>query len=113
MGTIYAAIAIFGMTAILGMYLLSLVLRSKTTPNGLAFTHGLLAVTALILLIVYCFRYNNGPWESLIVFLIAAAGGITLGYRDITGQPIPKWLGIVHGLAAIIGFILLLCFAFL
>ena len=112
MGTIYAAIAIFGMTAILGMYLLSLVLRSKTTPNGIAIVHGLLAVTALILLIVYCMGHSSGPWVSIVVFLIAATGGITLGYRDITGRSVPKWLAIVHGLTAVIGFILLLCFAF-
>lgn len=112
METLYAAIAILGMTAIIGMYLLSLVLRSKTTPTGIAVLHGLLAVTAVILLIVYCVRNTTGPRESIIVFLIAATGGIIMGYRDITGKSVPKWLAIVHGLIAIVGFILLLCFAF-
>ena len=112
MGTLYAAIAIFGTTAILGLYLLSLVLRAKSTPKGVALIHGLLAVIALVLLIVYCVGHNPGPWASLVVFVIAAMGGLILGYRDLTGKSIPKWLGIVHGLAAIIGFALLLWFAF-
>lgn len=112
MGTIYAAIAIFGMTAIFGMYLLSLVLRTKSTPKGVTIIHGLLAVVALILLIVYCVGHTPGPWLSITVFLVAASGGFILNYRDITGKSVPKWLGIVHGLTAVAGFALLLCFAF-
>ena len=112
MALIYAAVAILGMTAILGMYLLSLVLRSKSTPKGITIIHGLLAVVALILLIVYCFGHTSGPWVSIIVFLVAASGGFIMNYRDITGKSVPIWLGIVHGLTAIAGFALLLWFAF-
>ncbi len=112
METVYVAIAILGMTAILGMYLLTLILRSKSTPIAVAIIHGLLAVTALVLLIVYSVRNSAGPWTSIIIFLMAATGGIILGYRDITGQPVPKWLAIGHGLIAVVGFVLLLCFTF-
>jgi hypothetical protein len=112
MATIYAAIAIFGMTAILGMYLLSLILRNKSTPKGVTIIHGVMAAVALVLLIIFCFGPTPGPWPSIIVFTIAAMGGFVLNYRDITGKKVPKWLGIVHGLAAITGFIMLLCFAF-
>ncbi len=112
MGTIYAAITIFGMTAIFGMYLLSLILRSKSTPKGVTMIHGLMSVVALVLLIVYCVGHTPGPWISIIVFLVAASGGFILNYRDITGKSVPKWLGIVHGLTAIAGFALLLYFAF-
>ena len=112
MGTIYAAIGIFGMTAIAGMYLLSLVLRSKETPKGVTIIHGLLAVTALVLLIVYCVGHKPGPWVSIIIFAVAAMGGFILNYRDITGKSVPKWLGVIHGVTAIGGFALLLWFAF-
>lgn len=112
MTTIYSAIAIFGLTAILGMYLLSLVLRTKSTPKGVAIIHGLLAVIALVLVIVYCVGNPAGPAASLIVFIIAALGGLVLGYRDFTGKSVPKWLALLHGSAAIIGFVLLLWFAF-
>lgn len=112
MTTIYSAIAIFGLTAILGMYLLSLVLRTKSTPKGVAVIHGLLAVIALVLLIIYCVGNDTSPWASLVVFIVAAMGGLVLGYRDFTGKSVPKWLALVHGVAAVTGFILLLVFAF-
>ena len=108
----YTAIAILGMTAILGMYLLSLVLRSKSTPKGITIIHGLMAVVALVLLIVYSFGHTPGPWVSILVFVVAALGGFIMNYRDITGKSVPKWLGIAHGLIAIAGFVLLLLFAF-
>jgi hypothetical protein len=94
------------------MYLLSLILRTKSTPKGVTILHGLLAVVALILLIVYSVGHTPGPWASITVFAVAASGGLILAYRDLTGKSVPKWLGIVHGLTAITGFALLLCFAF-
>ncbi len=112
MGTIYFAIAIFGLTAIIGMYLLSLILRDKQIPKGAAIIHGLFAVIALVLLIVYCVGNEPGPLVSIVVFSIAALGGFIMGYRDITGRKVPKWLGVVHGLTALVGFIILLMFAF-
>lgn len=112
MGIIYIAITVFGLTAILGMYLLSLILRKKETPKGAAIMHGLFAVVGLVLLVIYCIRTKPGPWESVIAFSVAAFGGFILGYRDITGKNIPKWLGVVHGLTAITGFAALLVFAF-
>jgi hypothetical protein len=110
MEIIYAAIAIFGMTAIFGMYLLSLILRTKATPKGVTIIHGVMAVIAVVLLIIYCFMHQPGPWVSIIVFLLAASGGFILNYRDITGKSVPKWLGVIHGLTAITGFALLIGF---
>ena len=111
MSFIYSTITIFGLTALLGMYLLSMILRGKTTPKGVSMMHGLLAVTALILLFVYAGLHPPGPIASIIVFCMAATGGIVLIYRDVTDKPIPKWLGIGHGLLAITGFVLLILFA--
>ncbi len=112
MKSIYTAIAIFGMAAILGMYLLSLILRNKETSTGIAMIHGLFAATGIILLIVYCSGNNSGPLISIIIFSIAALGGLIMVYRKSTGKKIPKWLGILHGLTAVIGFTFLLYFAF-
>jgi hypothetical protein len=109
---IYTAISIFGLTAIIGLYLLTLLLRDKQIPKGAAIIHGLFAVTGLVLLIVYCIKFEAGPLESIIIFSIAALGGIILGYKDLTGRKIPKWLGIVHGVTAIAGFGFLLVYTF-
>ena len=111
MATIYTAIAVFGLAAILGMYLISLVFRDKATPKGVAIIHGLFAALGLVLLIIYCIGNTPAPIESLVIFCIAALGGFVLFYKDLTGK-IPKWLAVVHGLAAVTGYVLLLIFAF-
>ncbi len=108
---IYTAIAFFALAAILGMILLSNVLRDKETPKSIVFTHGPLAATGLILLIIYTVN-QPGPVESIVLFVIAALGGIVMLVRDLSGKKIPKWLGVLHGLLAVSGFIFLLVFAF-
>ncbi|WP_276134038.1 hypothetical protein [Polluticoccus soli] len=109
---LYTIIAVFALAAILGMTLLSYVLRSKETPKALMIFHGLFAATGLILLLSYVFGNSPGPKESAILFVIAALGGAVLVTKDLTGKPIPKWLAVTHGLLAVTGFILLLVFTF-
>lgn len=108
---IYTSIAFFALAAILGMILLSYVLREKETPKGVVFTHGPLAAIGLILLIIYTVN-QPGPVESIVLFTIAALGGVVMLVKDLSGKKIPKWLGVLHGLLAVSGFIFLLVFAF-
>jgi hypothetical protein len=106
------AIGILSLAAILGLVLLSFVLRKKETPKAVVIGHGLLAVTAVILLIIYSVGPGPGPTESIILFLIAATGGLILVSRDFIGKTIPRWLAVAHGLIAITAFVLLLAFRF-
>jgi hypothetical protein len=110
METIYAAIGLFGAAALGGVFLLSLVLRERERPKAIIFLHGLLAVSGVIVLIVYSLN-NPGPIGSIVIFLIAATGGLVMAYKEFTTKQVPKWLAIVHGLLAITGFIVLLVFA--
>lgn len=105
-------IVVFLIAAILGMLLISYLLRNKNTPKGLAIIHGSIAAFGILLLICYLLFYSTSPYLSLIFFIIAAIGGFTLMYRDITGKTLPKWLAIGHGTIAVIGFLLLLLVAF-
>ena len=109
---IFASIAFFSLAAVLGMLLLSYVLRGKETPKGVVFTHGPLAAIGVILLIIYAFDNPPGPIESIVLFIIAALGGLILVTRDLLRKPIPKWLAVTHGLVAITGFVFLLIYAF-
>lgn len=109
---IIAAIGFFSLAAILGMILLAFVLRNKNTPKACLFTHGLMAATGLLLLVIYAFKSSPRPIESIVLFLIAATGGFVLGIRDLTNRKVPKWLAIGHGLTALTGFVFLLIFAF-
>lgn len=107
-----SAIFIFALAALLGLYLLSFVLRKKDTPKGVAFTHGPLGAIGIVILLIYSVLYTPKPIVSLIIFIIAALGGFVLIYRDLTGKTLPRWLAITHGSIAVIGFLTLLIFAF-
>jgi hypothetical protein len=109
---LYTIIGFFSLAAILGLLLLSYILRSKETPKGVAILHGLLAATGLVLLIVYTTQHNPRPIESAVLFTIAATGGIIVFSRDIANKTIPRWLAVVHGLVAVAGFVFLLLFTF-
>lgn len=106
------SIFLFATAALLGVYLLSFVLQDKNTPKAVAFTHGPLAATGLILLILYAIIYTPKPIISILIFIIAALGGFTLVFRDLTGKSMPKWLALGHGFIAVIGFVFLIFFAF-
>jgi hypothetical protein len=112
MSTLYAVIGLFALGALIGMYLLSLVLQNKQTPKFVAAIHGLFVAVALVILIVYTVGNTPGPIESVVLFVMAALGGAVLIYRDLTGKPVPKWLAVAHGLIAVTGFVFLLVFAF-
>lgn len=106
------AVGFFVAAALLGIILLSYILNNKETPKGLAFLHGPLAALGIVLLLIYSFYQNPKPTESIVLFIIAALGGFFLIYRDMMGLTIPKWVGVVHGVTAIIAFIFLLVFIF-
>ena len=104
---LYSALGFFVLAAVLGLYLLSFILNNKNTPKGVAITHGFFAVIGILLLFIYPFLYTPSPVTSLVLFIFAALGGLLLMYRDLTGQPLPKWLALGHGVTAILGFIVL------
>jgi hypothetical protein len=106
------AVAFFSLAALLGLFLLTFVLKGKETPKAVVFTHGPLAVVGLVLLLIYAFKHTPGPIESIVLFVMAAAGGLIMVFKDLTGKVVPKWLAVVHGLIAVAGFVFLLAFTF-
>lgn len=112
MNTLYTVISLFALGALVGLYLLVLVLQKKETPKFVAFIHGAFVVAALIMLIAYATNTTPGPIETIVLFILAALGGLVLIYKDVTKKPIPRWLAISHGLMAVIGFVSLLIYTF-
>jgi hypothetical protein len=80
-------------------------------PSWLAMLHGFLAGAAVTLLI-YAAATIGIPrlaQVALVLFLIAAAGGIFLNLAfHLKALPLPKWLVLVHGGIAVIGFLFLI-----
>ncbi len=83
----------------------------RPPPAPLAMLHGFLAAAAVTLLL-YAAATVGLPkiaLLALVLFLAAAAGGAILNLNYHWKQlPLPKWLVIVHAIAAVAGFVLLL-----
>lgn len=106
-------VILFAIAAVLGAVLITKVLKDKETPKAVVYSHGAAAAIALILLIItYINQGDSLLMISILIFVVAALGGFVMFSRDITQKEIPKWLAVVHALAAVTGFVLLLIFAF-
>jgi hypothetical protein len=109
---VYTSIILFAVAAVLGLTVAITILKNKQTNKGVAVIHGLFAATALIILIVYALgNTGRNVTMEIVLFIIAAIGGIILISRDLMKKPGPKGLVIIHALVAVISFIMLLVFA--
>lgn len=106
-------IILFAIAAILGTILFSRLMQNRETPKTVVYMHGLVAAIGLILLIiVYANSGNSTLLTSLLIFIIAALGGFVMFGRDMAGRSIQKWIPMVHALAAVTAFVILLVVAF-
>jgi hypothetical protein len=84
---------------------------NRQPPPSLAMLHGFLAAAAVTLLL-YAAATVGLPGMALlalVLFLAAAAGGAILNLNYHWKQlPLPKWLVVVHAIAAVAGFLLLI-----
>lgn len=111
---IYGTIILFALAAVLGLIVAIAILQNKETPKAAVFAHGAIAAIGLVLLIIYAVQNpDNYPQISIIIFVIAALGGFYLFANDMRKQPGPKPVVIIHALAAVTAFVLLLFFAFM
>jgi FtsH-binding integral membrane protein len=108
---LYLAIGLFVLAAIFGLIVLTAVLRDQPTPKPAVFIHGGVAAIALLLVIFYIAKNNgSGPIWSLVLFILAALGGLTLFTMDMRKKPIPKWIAIIHPLVALAGLLALILY---
>ena len=110
---IYAAIALFALSAILGLTILIKWLTKKDASKAVIWSHGLVAAIALVILVVYAIQNPaNYPQISIILFAIAAIGGFYMFFRDLRKKTSPLSVAFIHALLAVGGFIMLLFFTF-
>ena len=85
--------------------------RNANPPSWLAMLHGLLAGSALTLLLLAFFTVGLPALASwaLLLFLVAGAGGAFLNLNYHAKMlPLPKDIMLVHGGLAVAGYVLLL-----
>ena len=107
---LYAALTAFGIGALIGLFLLVMILRDRKTSKLMALIHGALGLVGIGMLIVYSMFYT-GLVVSIVILAIAATGGIIVFYKDVSNEPLPKWLVITHGVVAVAGVVTLIVFA--
>lgn len=112
MNAVYLSVACFAFAAVIGLYLISFILKGVNPAINFAFLHGALAVTGLVLLIVHCVKQTGDFTLPLVFFIGAAIGGLVMISMHLMGKKIPKWLALGHGSIAVIGFIALLMATF-
>ena len=107
---LFAAIACFALAALGGAVLGYLQLKRANAPLGLALLHGLLAVVGVILLIMSISQgaAGNVLMAALVLFLVAALGGLALFTIHLRRRPLPVMLIVLHALIAVAAFVALL-----
>jgi hypothetical protein len=105
-----AAAVVFGIAAMGGLFLAVRRFNKRDLPLPVALAHGALAATALVLLIIPIAGGSAASTAkvALGIFVVAALGGFVLFSFQLRKQELPLALVVVHGLAAVVAFVILL-----
>ena len=103
-------IVLFGAAALFGLLLAGSYFRGKVPPLALSAVHGLFAASGLVVLILLVMRSASAGkgGYALALLVVAALGGFYLVSRHIRKREVPNGIIIVHALAAVTGFVILL-----
>jgi len=113
MDTIYVAIGLFALSAVLGLTILIKWLTHKAASKGVIYSHGIVAAAGLVALVVFAARNPDSfPKVSLVLFLLAAVVGFYMFFRDLQHKMSPIAVALAHAVVAVAGFLALLIFAF-
>lgn len=105
------AAILFAIAAVGGVIMAAMRFSGRELPPmALAIVHGLFAAAGLVTLIAAVIGAQTN-WASIIAvigFVIAAIGGFTLFAHHLRRQALPINYVVIHGLGAVISFVILL-----
>ncbi len=104
------ALILFGLAALGGTALLWMHLQNDDAPLGIAALHGLLGAAGLVVLLWTVLQRRAGSllWASVLLFALAAVGGLVLITNHLRGNSLSPGLMYGHGGAAVVAFVLLI-----
>ena len=109
---LYVAVSFFVLAIFFGFIVFIQLLCDRPSFKPAVLIHGLVAILGLSCLIAYAVLHvGTKPWLSIGVLILAAMGGLTLLSFDLRRkpkQPVPKWLLLLHPVAALTGLALLI-----
>lgn len=105
-----SSVILFALAALGGLVLAYLHLKKNGAPLGLAVLHGILAVAGLVLLLVFMSQGHAAGFlmGAVILFVLAALGGLFLFTLHIKTRPLPSAIIVLHAVIAVSGFLTLL-----
>ncbi|HSW93294.1 MAG TPA: hypothetical protein VLJ15_02950 [Gammaproteobacteria bacterium] len=106
------AVVFFFIAAFLGTFLLRSILENKRTNKPVVFMHGSVAGLALLALATYIALGHTAPLliTSVVLFVLAAIGGLTMFTLDTSGKRVPKMLAIGHPMVAVSAIVVLIVY---
>jgi len=110
------AVLLIALGAVVGLYMAVQHFKGRTPPKaGVAILHGLLAVSGVIVLLLGVWEIGFGTVHTwaLMLFAVAALGGLYLVSHHMRQRPLPNGVIVIHGLVAAIAFLVLLTAVFL
>lgn len=110
------AVLLFAVAAAVGLYMAVQHFRGRTPPaTSIAILHGLLAVsgTGALLLGVLEIGFGTVHTWALVLFGVAALGGLYLVSHHLRKRPLPGGVIIIHALVAVVAFLILLTAVYL
>jgi hypothetical protein len=109
------AVWLFALAALVGAFMAVLHFRGRTPPPvAAAVLHGVFAVSAVVPLLMGVMEAGWGTVQAkaLGVFVVAALGGLYLVSHHFRGKALPGPVVVIHGLVAVIGFLMLVVAVF-
>jgi hypothetical protein len=110
------AVILIALGAAIGLYMAVQHFRGRTPPRGMvAATHGLLAVSGVIVLLIASRESGlrgAGPW-ALWLFGIAALGGLYLATQHMDQKRLSSGIIVVHAVIAVAAFLITLTAVYL
>ncbi len=108
------AAILFALNALGGTFLAVMHIQKKQAPIPLAVIHGVVAAAGLVLLIIAILQAQLGGLVlvALVLFIIAALGGLVLFVTHLRARPLSAPLIFIHGGVAATAFLLLLVYMF-
>lgn len=105
------AVVLLAITAAGGLLMAVMRFRGRPhPPSWIAMLHGLLAGSALTLILYPAFTVGIGQAAilGLLVLLAAAGGGLLLNLNyHVKDRELPIWLVLAHAAVAVVGFVIL------
>lgn len=109
-----AAVGLFALGAVTGLYLAVQHFRGQALSLGAALTHGALGAAGLVVLALAlkAAGFAGLGVVSLGIFVLAALGGFLLFSFHLRGKKLPSAVVVIHALAAVTAFVLLVAVTF-